>query len=142
MIRRATMDDHERLAELGQRFLESDYAGRTKVDPARLYDSVGSIIANESGAVFVSGSDATLTGMIALLAYDHPFSGERTAFEVVWYVEPEARGDGVRLLRAAEDWARREGITKMQMVAPNQRVGDFYTRMGYEFVESSFQRSL
>jgi GNAT superfamily N-acetyltransferase len=92
--------------------------------------------------ILVSGSDATITGMIAMLAYDHPFSGERMAFEVVWWVEPEARGDGVRLLRAAEDWAMEQGIGKMQMVAPNERVGALYERLGYLPVETSYQRSL
>jgi GNAT superfamily N-acetyltransferase len=64
------------------------------------------------------------------------------AFEVVWWVEPEARGDGVRLLRAAEDWAIEQGIGKMQMVAPNERVGALYERMGYLPVETSYQRTL
>lgn len=143
MIRRATIEDRDRLMEMGQRFVsETPYAGLISIDPARLSDSVGNLLANPDGAVFVSGSDATLTGMIAMLAYDHPFSGERTAFEVVWWVEPEARGDGVRLLRAAEQWARDLGIRKMQMVAPTARVGEFYARMGYAPVETSFQRSL
>lgn len=143
MIRRATKDDRDRLVEMGQRFVaETPYAGLITIDPGRLAVTVGHILENPSGAVFVSGTDATLTGMIAMLAYDHPFSGERTAFEVVWWVEPEARGDGVRLLRTAEQWARDEGITKMQMVAPDPRVGEFYQRMGYAPVETSFQRSL
>lgn len=143
MIRRATLDDTGRLLEMGQRFVaETDYARLITISPVALAAAIHSILANPNGAVFVSGSDATLTGMIAMLAYDHPFSGERTAFEVVWWVEPEARGDGVRLLRAAEAWAREQGITKMQMVAPNGRVGEFYQRMGYAPVETSYQRSL
>lgn len=142
MIRRATLDDRDRLVEMGQRFVaETPYAGLIAINPERLSASVAGILTNPAGAVFVSGSDP-LTGMIAMLAYDHPFSGERTAFEVVWWVEPEARGDGVRLLRAAEQWARDEGITKMQMVAPDARVGEFYKRMGYAPVETSYQRSL
>ncbi len=143
MIRRATLEDRARLIEMGQRFVaETPYAGLITIDPERLAVTVGSLLENPHAAVFVSGSDATLTGMIALLAYDHPFSGERTAFEVVWWVEPEARGDGVRLLRAAEGWARDQGIKKMQMVAPDARVGGFYQRMGYSPVETSYQRSL
>ena len=143
MIRRATAEDRDRLVAMGRRFVDAtDYSRLITINPERLEAAVGSILANPDGCVLVSGSDASLTGMIALLAYDHPFSGERTAFEVVWWVEPEARGDGVRLLRGAEKWARDAGITKMQMVAPNARVGEFYQRMGYEPVETSYQRSL
>jgi GNAT superfamily N-acetyltransferase len=121
---------------------ETDYAGIISVNPDRLSASVKAVADNPDGVILVSGSDATITGMIAMLAYDHPFSGERMAFEVVWWVEPEARGDGVRLLRAAEDWAMEQGIGKMQMVAPNERVGALYERMGYLPVETSYQRTL
>jgi GNAT superfamily N-acetyltransferase len=128
---------------MGARFIsETDYAGIISVNPDRLSASVKAVADNPDGVILVSGSDATITGMIAMLAYDHPFSGERMAFEVVWWVEPEARGDGVRLLRAAEDWAIEQGIGKMQMVAPNERVGALYERMGYLPVETSYQRSL
>jgi GNAT superfamily N-acetyltransferase len=128
---------------MGARFIsETDYAGIISVNPDRLSASVKAVADNPDGVILVSGSDATITGMIAMLAYDHPFSGERMAFEVVWWVEPEARGDGVRLLRAAEDWAMEQGIGKMQMVAPNERVGALYERMGYLPVETSYQRTL
>lgn len=143
MIRRATVEDTPRLLEMGQRFAaETDYRDLVVIDPSRLRAAIESILVNPQAATFVSGTDATLTGMIALIAYDHPFSGERTAFEVVWWVDPEARGDGLRLLRAAEGWARGQGIRKMQMVAPNDRVGALYRRFGYAPVETSFQKEL
>lgn len=142
MIRRAEAGDLERLMEMGQRFVAStEYASRISIDPERLSDTIVKVATNPDGVIFVSGPEVP-TGMIAMVAYDHPFSGERTAFEVVWWVDPEARGDGVRLLKAAEDWARERGATAMQMVAPNDRVGALYRRLGYEAVETSFQRRL
>ncbi len=143
MIRRATIEDRDWLVQMGRRFVkETDYAGLITINPERLSAAVVSILENPEGCVLVSTAAATPTGMIAMIAYDHPFSGERTAFEVVWWVEPEARGEGVKLLRAAEQWARDKGIKKMQMVAPNERVAAFYQRMGYAPVETSFQKEL
>ena len=143
MIRKALPADMDRLVAMGQRFAsETEYSAFVTVDPARVAHSIVQVASSPDGVVLVSGSDASLTGMIAMLAYDHPYSGERTAFELEWWVEPEARGDGVRLLRAAEDWAREVGATKMQMVAPNGRVGALYSRLGYAPVETSYQRSL
>ena len=143
MIRRATTDDIARLIEMGERFAaETEYCAIIKVRKDRLSDSIGSVLANPDGVVLLSGSALKTTGMIAMLAYDHPFSGERTAFEIIWWVEPEARGDGVRLLRAAENWAREQGASAMQMVAPNDRVGLLYRRLGYLPVETSYQRNL
>lgn len=143
MIRRATVEDTPRLLEMGQRFVaETDYRDLVVIDPKRLASTITGVLNSPDGVAFVSGTDATLTGMIALIAYDHLYSGERTAFEMVWWVDPEARGDGLRLLRAAEGWAREQGIRKMQMVAPNERVGALYRRLGYAPVETSYQRSL
>jgi hypothetical protein len=45
-------------------------------------------------------------------------------------------------LRAAEDEARRCGAKSMQMIAPDPRVGKLYERIGYSYIESSYQRSL
>jgi GNAT superfamily N-acetyltransferase len=143
MIRPATSEDTARVVEMAQRFVaETEYSDVIALQPDRVAATVERLIANPDATVLLSGSDATITGMIAMLAYDHPFSGERTAFEVVWWVEPEARGDGLRLLRAAEEWARGRGATAVQMVAPSQRVGELYIRLGYAPVETSFQRRL
>lgn len=141
-MRRATPEDAQAITRMGQRFAsETEYRALIDVRSDIVETIVLGLLANPNGAIFVSGAEDP-TGMIAMLAYDHPFSGERTAFEVVWWVDPEARGDGICLLRAAEDWAREQGIAKMQMVAPNERVGALYERLGYRPVEVSYQRSL
>lgn len=142
MIRMATSEDAERLLEMGERFAaETKYGSLVGVSKDRIRQVVLWVLENPDGAIFVSGNDP-VTGMIALLCYDHQFSGERTAFEIVWWVDPEARGDGVRLLREAEKWAKDSGAKAIQMVAPNERVGSFYERLGYTPVETSYQRSL
>lgn len=133
----------DRLIEMGRRFVEETaYNGRVVVDPERVAETVVNVVRSPDGIVLVSGSDASISGMIAVIVYPHPFSGERIATELVWWVDPEARGDGIRLLRAAEAWAREVGAVRMQMVAPDERVGALYRRMGYEPVETSYQRSL
>ena len=143
MIRRATPDDTGRLIEMGQRFVaETEYAGMIVVRPERLAATIAGVLAHPDGVILVSDTEGGVSGMIAMLVYDHPYSGERMAFEVVWWVDPEARGGGVRLLKAAEQWARERGSIAMQMVAPNEQVGALYRRLGYSPVETSFQRSL
>ena len=64
------------------------------------------------------------------------------AGEVVYWVDEDARGAGVRLLKAAEAWGRAHGAAFMQMISPNPRVDTFYERMGYAPVERTFQRAL
>ena len=142
-IRRAGPEDMQRLVEMGQRFVnETTYSGFVTINPERLSNTIIALSMNPDATILVSENGAGVNGMIALMVYDHPYSGQRTAFEVVWWVEPEARGEGLKLLSAAEGWARENGAKAMQMVAPTPRVGQLYEKHGYHLVESSYQRSL
>lgn len=143
MIRQATPEDLERIVEMGVRFInETSYVKFLSPSVESITMSVVNLMANPNAILLVSGSDATVTGMIGMLSFDHPFSGERVASEMFWWVDPEARGDGIRLLVAAEKWAKEAGAVKVQMVAPNERVGEIYERLSYTPVETMYQRAL
>ena len=45
----------------------------------------------------------------------------------------QGQGIGGQLLRAAEDWGRRQGAESalLEYLAANQRAGSFYQRLGY-----------
>jgi GNAT superfamily N-acetyltransferase len=141
MIRTATEHDMERLIEMGERFIaETPYRDLTSAKPERMMETL--IQTMTTGVVLVSEAQGAITGMIGVVAYDHPYSGELTGFDAFWWVEPEHRGHGVRLMRAAETWARDQGAVKMQMVAPSPRVELLYQRLGYTAIETAYQRSL
>lgn len=143
MIRQANVGDLERILEMGVRFItETSYAKFLLPSPEAISQSVVNLMTNPAAVILLSGSDATVTGMIGMLSFEHPFSGEKVASETFWWVDPESRGDGIRLLVAAEKWAKDLGATKVQMVAPNERVGEIYSRLGYSPVETMYQRTL
>ena len=144
MIRRAEVDDIERIIQMGMRFLRSHYA-EVLDDPSAeaMSATIAQIDSSPDGAIFVSEHGHDVSGFIAMMVYPHPFSGERLAGEVGWWVEPESRGiDGMRLLRRAEEWARDKGAKKIVMVSPNARVDAFYERLGYRPIERAFGRNL
>lgn len=142
MIREATEADSARLVEMGLHFVASTpYRDLIVIDSEKLTGTILGLLANPAAVILVSGNNP-LTGMLGLMVFDHPFSGERTASEVVWWVEPDARGDGLRLLKAGEDWAKAAGASKINMVAPNDRIESLYARLGYRQVETTYQRSL
>jgi GNAT superfamily N-acetyltransferase len=142
MIRPATMQDTTRLVEMARRFVaETAYAPLVSVSEPQLTATVDWVLSQ--GALFVATAGDALVGMIAVLPlFAHPVSGERVASELCWWVEPEHRNGSaaVRLLHAAETWAREQGAVVFQMVAPNQRVEDFYQAMGYDRVEVAYQK--
>ena len=143
VIRAATLDDVDAIAALGQRFLaQSVYHGRLADNPTRVRALATQLIEAPAGEVFVAAADGALVGMLALVAYAHHLSGEWVAGEVAWWVDRDHRGLGLRLLRAAERWARTQGAIRFELIAPTPDVETLYARLGYVPVERTFQREL
>lgn len=141
MIRAATSSDVPRCVAMGRRFrAETGYARHLAENPEKMAELAAQLA--QAGCLLVSERDGELVGMLGFVVYPHFISGETTAGEVFWWVEPEHRGEGVKLLREAERCARTAGAAKMQMIAPTDRVATLYQRLGYEFVEASYQRAL
>jgi GNAT superfamily N-acetyltransferase len=141
MIRLATIEDLPRVVEMGRRFRrETSYAEKLKENAAQMLALAERLVAG-NGLLLAERSER-LIGMLGFVVYPHFISGEITAGEIFWWVEPEFRGEGLRLLREAEKCARQAGATRMQMIAPNDRVAHVYRRVGYEFVESTYQKEL
>jgi GNAT superfamily N-acetyltransferase len=80
--------------------------------------------------------------MLGYVLFPHFLSGELVAGEVFWWVEPGFRGEGLKLLRAAETRSRAAGAKYLQMIAPNDRVAAVYKRLDYSFVEAAYQKLL
>src|SRR3954466_1780011 len=115
LIRLATLEDLPRLVEMGKRFrANSNYKDFIPENSAKMIETATKLI--ELGTVYVSEQDGKLDGMIGFLLFDHPLSGEKTASEIFWWVEPEARGTGLKLLNTMKRAAKASGAVKMQMI--------------------------
>lgn len=144
MIRPATNDDVPAMVALGDRFnRETPYAAHFAWNPEAMRQCAEQMIASENALVLVVEAVGAVVGMLGALLFTHPLSGERTVSEVFWWVNPEQRGGGIRLMRQAERWATEQGATRMLMIAPDGTdVGRVYTKLGYQPLETSYQRSL
>jgi RimJ/RimL family protein N-acetyltransferase len=143
-IREATEADVPRIVEMGLAFLRgSPYRKHIPENAEQLEALARRVIDSESSAFLVLERDGAPVGMMGLMAYDHFMSGEHGAVELVYWIDPSARGsDGVRLLKAGEAWASSQGAQWLQMISPDARVDQFYERLGYQLVERCFQRPL
>ena len=143
MTREATKADIQKIVDMGARFIgETGYKTQIPQNPVKMRCLVEQLIDAENGLLLVHERNGAVDGMIGVMAFEHPMSGEMVASEMFWWVEPEARGSGVKLLRLAEAWAHTRGATKMMMIAPTDKVGEFYERVGYERVETTYQRRM
>src|SRR5947207_12552252 len=108
---------------MGEHFIaQTAYRTRIASNQDKLRALALHLMADESGAIYVAENGGRLVGMIGAFAFAHPVSGERVGSEIMWWMEPDARGAGVRLLRAAERWAKTQGATRFQMIAPTPYV--------------------
>ena len=143
MIREATRADIPEIVDLGERHLRtSHYGDFIEPDRAAMAGLTRMLIDEPHGLVLVAEHDGRITGHIGVVATLHPYSGLPVMSEMFWYVAPEARGAGVRLLKYAETWARANGIAHALMVAPDERVAAFYRRLGYARLEEQFIKAL
>lgn len=141
MIRFAIATEVPRLVEMGLRFRrETGYAQHLAENPVQMAVLAEQLAAAES--ILVTERAGAIVGMIGFVVYPHFLSGETIAGEVFWWVEPEHRGEGVKLLRAFEETARKRGARLVQMIAPTPNVAKLYERLGYGFVESAYQKPL
>lgn len=143
-IREATEADVPALVTLGMAFLrESVYAAHVGENPAQAEKVAQYLLAHPDGAVLVAEVDGTVIGMIGLMVVPHLFSGELTAGEVFYYINPDHRGSaGLRLLKAAEQWAKDAGAVAIQMIAPTARVCVLYERLGYTAIETNYTKRI
>ncbi len=144
MIRLATLDDIPALVAMGQQFADTpEYASILTLDPQVTAAMASMLVQSPDALVLVDAPEGgEPVGMLAFLLTPHLMSGELLALEVVWWVNPEARSEGVRMLRAAEAWAKERGAHAVQLIAPSARVERFYQVMGYRRVEVAYQKRI
>lgn len=142
IVREANDTDVPAIVRMGQRFARMVYGDKLADNPTQIAALAQQLMTSPDGALFVAEKGGAVVGMIGLLAYLHPMSGERIATEMAWWVEPEHRGIGMRLLKRAETWAVAQQALVFQMIAPTPDVERFYARVGFSKVETTYQRRL
>lgn len=87
------------------------------------------------GRLFVLTRGLKILGMVSLLFTISTAEGGKAAWLEDLVVRPDQRdrGLGTRLLRAAVDWARKEGLTRITLLtdADNARARRLYLRQGF-----------
>lgn len=144
-IREARPEDLPRIVAMFAEFVSStQYARYVGNDPVHSAAMMERLITDEGKALFVVDSEDGVIGMLGVMVFTQPFSGETIASELFWWLDPKHRGHGVWLLRRAENWARSKGAARMNMMAPadKPRVAEIYEAIGYSYVERVYSRDL
>lgn len=143
MIREAMFSDVPAIVRMGEKQLRSShYSEFLAVNPAAMEALAVYLIEQDNGIILLEQDGPEPCGMIGIIATPHPYTHEIIMSEWFWYVEPGRRGRGVRLFRAAEEWAEGQGVKHIIMAAPNRKVADFYKRSGYSPFETHYIKTI
>lgn len=103
----------------------------------------------ESGAGVIFGlfdEDGNVRGAVGGICFPELYSGDLEAQEFFWFVMEGFRGDGMKLLRTFEQWARDRGCTLLRMAHLSDsmpaKVENVYGRMGYTLAEKQYVKEL
>ena len=97
---------------------------------------------NKTEIVIILSCDPKPMGMIIGACTGLPFSEDKVASELAWWVDEDKRGsrDSLLLFKAYQDWALRVGskITQMAMLDGVTNLNNFYLKQGYVPAERSY----
>jgi len=130
VIRQAQREDIPELVGWGSRF-HAISGMAAPFDAAAVAALLGQLIDAEAGVILTSGRGAI--GGVLSPAYCAP--AWVMAVEMFWWAE----ADGLRLLRAFEDWGRENGANEIRMtsLAAQPRAAEILARRGYAPAEVS-----
>ena len=144
-IRKATQADLPAIVGMSACFYETtSYARFAGFCP----DSVAALAAPlvDGGVFLIAEHDGTAVGMVGLIVAPFMFNNAyRVDYEVVWWVNPDAQGQGAgkALLAAIEPACKEAGCTAVVMVhlhnSPPQAAA-LYERMGFGLTETSYTK--
>jgi len=138
-------DRLEELAKLGAGFYtEGQLPGSFK--PEVFVRTWQALLASEAAVCFALEQQGELCGALGAIIYPDPNDGAMVATEMFWYVIPEHRRHGLRLLKAFEQWASERQARRLCMVhltrlSPD-RLQKLYHARGYRHVESHYLKEI
>lgn len=143
IIRRAVPEDKSSVLDMAEKFYSlTGYSARipfSRPDCGLLFDS-----ALEQGLVFVADFHGPVGVVLGLTMPSVVNQSYLAGSELIWWVEPEYRGAGRKLLQSIQNAARDMGVSMWSMIsieATNPEIADkLYLSEGYEKAETTYVR--
>ena len=143
MIRPPTINDVDRLVELGVEFGEKSRPVHTmSVDAELVRDTIYRVIENKDSIGFVLEEDGIVEGFIYGVILRTFFSHEWVLQELAWYSRRQVAG--LRLMKVFEEEAKQRGIKKIVMGSKPEfcDLRKIYIRKGYRLFEEQFIKEI
>lgn len=147
MIRKARIDDCERIVELGKRLRLESKVWYPPPDTGYFAERLDLMVSRpETYCCFLAENGSKIVGVLNGLIGTYEWSPFKYAAQRVLYVVPEARSLKVvlGLIRAYVNWAEALGVTRQLVGLGNglnlEKVDRFYRRLGFEPIGGQYLR--
>lgn len=104
------------------------------------------LLAGGTGLLLGVFEGRQLLGAIGGIVYPDFPTGDLVAQEAFWFMLPETRGRGIRLLRAYEMRCALRGAKRLMMIhlagLNDEAMGKLYQRMGYSLIEKIYSKTI
>ena len=104
------------------------------------------LIESKAGTVIAAIEGEKMIGGIGLLTYPAFEDDVLNTQEAFWYVDEKYRGSGVKLYKAAEEYAKKVGSKRFTMIfletSMPEKVEIFYKKMGFNKAETTYIKEL
>ena len=140
MIRDITPEDKPQVLRLVEMFFKEriERTG-TFYSPIHAGDHFDLFIKHPGILALCAVDDGVIVGIIAGIASSIIFSKEVAMQEMIWYVQPDKRKCGLKLLREFEQRSKASGLTIVMMVGMSKDpIIDLYNRLGYVSMQETF----
>lgn len=140
-IREGTLDDLENIRVLLSEFHNISPFSTIEVDQDKATEFIQKSIIDDNCKTFIATLNGTIVGIIIGTIQEFPFSREKNAQEIVWYVTPRYRGYvGKELYRVFAEWCYKQDVSVISMATPydNYSLKEFYVSQGYVPVEDVY----
>ena len=144
MIRTATLDDVPHMVELTRHYFPRLKNTDAHFD-ARAFESYATAFvtsAGETSVALVSERNGALAAFVFCVLMPSPLTGEIVAVKCLWEAREDARGHGVKVHKAAEDWAVSRGVRRFLSSCFDEAAAGLLRRMGFNEIEHIFEKVL
>jgi GNAT superfamily N-acetyltransferase len=142
VIRKLEISELEKVIHLGESFANA----HGKIFNAEWFKKLWTgILSNGIGVILGLFENDECHGALCAIFYPDAITGNPSAMEAHWYMDPGKRGGGIHLFRAFEKLAKTRGCKTIQvgkLTDSSPLVEKFYLREGYSHKEMIFEKEL
>lgn len=99
---------------------------------------------SKNGSILKYEKDGEIIGALGYLVYPDFLSGELKATETFWFIKPEFRGCGFKLLDEFEKVSKELGVKRIMMAHLKHLMPDklksVYLKRGYREIETQYEK--